>query len=104
MLVEVQLKLIINEIKSKSTPIAKEYNLSNLRLFGSYAKGTATDNSDIDLIMDTGGLMGYVKYSSLLHKLEDVFECSIDLITNDFSNKDFLKKIKKDEVLLYERG
>ena len=93
----------IDEIKSKSEPIAKEYNLLNLRLFGSYAKGTATDNSDIDLIMDTGGIMGYIKYSSLLNKLEDVFKCSVDLITNDFSNKDFLKKIKKDEVLLYER-
>lgn len=93
----------IEEIKSKSVPIAKEYNLLSLRLFGSYAKGTATNNSDIDLIMDTGGIMGFIKYSSLLHKLEEVFECSVDLITNDFSNKEFLKKIKKDEVLLYER-
>ncbi|WP_323736569.1 nucleotidyltransferase domain-containing protein [Methanosphaera sp. ISO3-F5] len=93
----------IDEIKSKTTPLAKEYNLLNLRLFGSYAKGIATNDSDIDLIMDTGGIMRYIKYSSLLHKLEEVFECSVDLITNDFSNKDFLKKIKKDEVLLYER-
>lgn len=93
----------IEEIKVKCIPIAKEYNLSNLRLFGSYAKGNATEDSDIDLIMDTGGIMGFIKYSSLLHKLEDVFGCSIDLITNEFSNKDFLKEIKKEEILLYER-
>ena len=77
--------------------------MSNLRLFGFYAKGTATNDSDIDLIMDTGGIMGFIKYSSLLQKLEDVFECSVDLITNDFSNNEFPKKIKNDEVLLYEQ-
>ncbi len=93
----------IDEIKVKCIPIAEEYNLSDLRLFGSYAKGNATEESDIDLIMNTGGVIGFIKYSSLLHKLEDVFGCSIDLITNDFSNKEFLKKIKKEEIVLYER-
>ena len=93
----------IDEIIVKCIPIAEEYNLSDLRLFGSYAKGNATEESDIDLIMNTGGVIGFIKYSSLLHKLEDVFGCSIDLITNDFSNKEFLKKIKKEEIVLYER-
>lgn len=93
----------IEEIKSKTVPIAKEYGLSNIRLFGSYAKGNATENSDIDLIMDTGGIIGFIKYSLLLHELEKVFGCSVDLITNEFSNKDFLNKIKKEEIVLYER-
>jgi len=43
-----------------------------------------------------------IKYFSLL-ELEDAFNCKIDLITPGFSNKEFLNKIKKDEVLIYER-
>lgn len=65
-------------------------------------KGNATSNRDIDFIIEKGDLIG-IKYFSLLEELEDAFNCKIDLITTGFSNKEFLNKIKKDEVLIYER-
>lgn len=65
-------------------------------------KGNATSNRDIDFIIEKGDLIG-IKYFSLLEELEDAFNCKIDLITPGFSNKEFLNKIKKDEVLIYER-
>lgn len=65
-------------------------------------KGNATSNRDIDFIIEKGDLIG-IKYFSLLEELEDTFNCKIDLITTEFSNKEFLNKIKKDEVLIYER-
>jgi len=92
----------IDEIRSIVIPIVKEYGVAKISLFGSYAKGNASEESDLDFIMDKGDLVG-LQYFSLLKKLENAFDCDIDLITNGFSNKDFLNKIHKEEVLLYER-
>lgn len=91
-----------DEIRSIVVPIVKEYGVSKISLFGSYAKGIATEDSNLDLIMDKGDLKG-LQYFSLLRKLENSFDCDIDLITTGFSNKDFLRKIHDEEVLLYER-
>ena len=52
--------------------------------------------------MDKGYLVG-LQYFSLLNKLENAFNCKVDLITTGFSNKDFLNRIHNEEVLLYER-
>lgn len=45
----------IDQIKAIVTPIAEKYHLPAIYLFGSYARGTATDGSDIDLLVDTTG-------------------------------------------------
>ena len=92
----------LEEIKYIAIPIAKTYGIKSISLFGSYAKGKATSNSDIDFIIDKGELIG-IKYFSFLEDLEHAFDCKIDLITTEFSNKEFLNAIKKDEVLIYER-
>ncbi|MGM9606129.1 MAG: nucleotidyltransferase family protein [Oscillospiraceae bacterium] len=36
-------------------PIAEKYQIPAIYLFGSYARGTATDESDIDLLVDITG-------------------------------------------------
>ena len=45
----------LEEIRSRVTPIAKQYELKAVYLFGSYARGDADENSDIDLLVDTAG-------------------------------------------------
>ncbi|AWX33120.1 nucleotidyltransferase family protein [Methanosphaera sp. BMS] len=92
----------IDEIRDIVIPIVKEYGVAKISLFGSYAKGKATDESDLDFIMDKGDLVG-LQYFSLLNKLENAFNCKVNLITTGFSNKDFLNRIHNEEVLLYER-
>lgn len=70
------------EIKEKATPIAEEYGLFNLILFGSYARGEADEESDIDLVYD-GKLTGLMQYSSLVRKLESIFGCHVNLVSTN---------------------
>ena len=42
----------IDEIKNKATPVAKEFGIKSLKLFGSYAKGLNNENSDLDFIIN----------------------------------------------------
>ncbi|MBQ6147911.1 nucleotidyltransferase domain-containing protein, partial [Candidatus Saccharibacteria bacterium] len=46
--------LTIDRIKEVVTRLGKKYGVKNVYLFGSYAKNTATENSDVDLIIDKG--------------------------------------------------
>lgn len=41
------------EIKQKVDPIARKHKLAAVYLFGSYARGEATEASDIDLLIDS---------------------------------------------------
>ncbi len=41
------------EIKKRLTPVLKKNNVSRAVLFGSYVKGTAKEESDIDLLVDS---------------------------------------------------
>ncbi|RAP44923.1 MAG: hypothetical protein BZ135_07130 [Methanosphaera sp. rholeuAM6] len=92
----------IEEIKEKTIPIAKEYGLISLYLFGSYIKGVADEDSYIDLLYD-GELTGLLQYSSLVRKLESILGCPVDLVSTNSNNKKLLHNIKKDGVLLYEK-
>ena len=47
-------KYTIDEIRDIVTPIAQQYGVDSLYLFGSYAKGIANEKSDIDVHVDKG--------------------------------------------------
>ena len=72
-----------NEIKAIVTPIAVKYRLKAVFLFGSYARGTATEDSDIDLMIDTTGtdLDTLFKLGAVYEELSNAFCKEIDLIT-----------------------
>ena len=46
--------LSIDDLRSVVLPLLKQYGLKRAFLFGSYARGEASDNSDIDLIVERG--------------------------------------------------
>ena len=45
----------LEQLKELIAPIAEKYQLSAVYLFGSYARGTAKETSDVDLLVDTTG-------------------------------------------------
>lgn len=92
----------LDEIKTKTVPIAIKYGIASMSLFGSYARGEANDNSDVDIYIDKGKLRGLISYMSFVDDLEKSLDCHVDVITTGIRDKDFLNSIKKDGVLLYE--
>ena len=92
----------IEEIKEKAIPIAKKYGVKTLWLFGSYARGEADAESDVDFLIDGGKMRGMIKYFGFVLDLEEIFKCHVDVVMDGSSNKEFLTEIKNDEVLIYE--
>ena len=91
----------IEEIKNKAIPIVKSYGLKRLCLFGSYAKGKATEISDIDLLISTN--ISGMKFFGLVENLRLSLNKKIDLLTIDqiVDNKELLNEILKDGVKIY---
>lgn len=75
----------LDEIKAIVAPIAEKYHLPAVYIFGSYARGTATDESDIDLLVDTSGteLTSLFALGGLYCDLEEALGKELDLVTVD---------------------
>ena len=91
----------IEELRSIVSPIARAHGVASVSLFGSYSRGTATAQSDVDLKIDKGALRSLFQLCSFRLAVEDALKLPVDLVTNDSSDKSFLDKITKDEVVLY---
>lgn len=90
-------------LKTILTPIAKRYGLKRLSVFGSVARGEATEKSDVDLLVDTPKGWGLFELGGLYSEIENELSCSFDLVTTGIEDKQFLSRIKQDEVVLYEQ-
>lgn len=97
--------LTIEQIKKAVVPICERYGVARMSLFGSYARGEADEQSDVDLMVDKGNsdkLRGFA-FFGFYGDIEQALGVKTDLLTTIAAGKRFLDKISKDEVLLYER-
>lgn len=93
----------IETLKTTLSPIAKRYGLKKLSVFGSVARGEATEKSDVDLLVDAPRGWGLFELGGLYSEIENALSCSFDLVTTGIEDKQFLDRIRQDEVILYER-
>ena len=91
----------IEQIKEHITPIAKNYGVKRVMLFGSYARGEATEDSDIDLHVYCGNIRGLFELSGFRLDLIDALGKNVDLVTHGGMRRKFYERIRNDEVLLY---
>ena len=92
----------IADIQAIISPIAREYGAERIYLFGSYARGDARPDSDVDLRIDRGAVRG-LRFAGLLGDLEDALGRHVDLISTNGMDEAFRRSIAAEEVLLYER-
>ena len=101
----------ISELQRIITPIAQKYHLRAVYLFGSYARGTATENSDIDLLIDTEGasVRSLLDLAAIYCDLEEALQKNVDLLTVDSlqqkaqmpSESDFRLAVNAERKTLY---
>ena len=93
----------VEEIRRIVAPIAARHDVERLRLFGSYARGEATESSDVDLHVDCGGITDLFGMGALYADLQEKLQKPLDIVTTEGASATFLAQIKPDEVLIYER-
>ncbi len=92
-----------DSLKTILTPIAKRYGVKKLSVFGSVARGEATESSDVDLLVDVPNGWGLFTFFGLRSDIENALVCPVDLLSAGMDDKKFLGRIRQDEVILYEQ-
>ena len=74
----------LEEISRRVRPVAEKYHLKAVYVFGSYARGEAREDSDVDLLIDDtdSGLRG-LAYGGLCYDLGEALEKEISFVTID---------------------
>ena len=90
----------IEEISRIVTPIADEMGIEKVYLFGSYARGEATPESDVDVVDESGKIDSYLGIGRLYVKLNRALGKNVDVVPSDAGDS-FMNSIRNDMVLIY---
>ena len=95
----------IDDIKSVLNEVLKNTEVSKAIFFSSYAKNNQTENSDIDLLIDSNGKLKGLKFFSIIDLIREKFNKEVDVIEKSEINKNsrIEKEINKTGVVLYEQ-
>ena len=88
---------ILKILKDKKPDLQKRYPISELGVFGSYARGDYNEKSDIGILVDFNDRIG-IRFISLAHELEDTFKTKIDLVSRRGIKPNYLPYVEKNLI------
>lgn len=89
-----------NRVLRELSSFAQKYSVTKIILFGSRARGTNTERSDIDIAVYGGNFDGF--YWDVKEKINSLL--MFDIVQADSSISDeLIKEIEKDGVVIYEK-
>ena len=93
--------LSIEKIKDICSKVFMKYDVEFCYLFGSYAKGKATETSDVDLLVN--GSIKSFEFYELIETLREELRKKVDLLNTNqlYKNQVLLEEILKDGVKIY---
>lgn len=96
--------LTMDEIKQGCKSVLDEYDVKYCILFGSYAKGKATEKSDVDLLVSTE-IVG-LKFFGIAERLRETLHKKVDLLDlrQLADNQALIDEILKDGIRVYEQS
>jgi predicted nucleotidyltransferase len=101
----------IKELTDRITPVAVKHGLPAVFIFGSYARGEAKEDSDVDILIDTKGTGLYSLFSlgPLYSDLENAVEkpidlCDVEALEEEYGRKRapwFVESVNKEKIKIY---
>lgn len=95
-----------NEIKMKLLPVFSRFPIEKAILFGSYAKGSPTQQSDIDIVIDSKGKIKGIDFFGVLDNIVQVLDVPVDLIeaSQIIEGSRVQDEINKTGIIIYEKA
>jgi len=91
--------LTIKEIKQKIKPVMEKYQVNEVFLFGSYARGEATSESDVDIYCSKGNLKSLIDEARFIDELEVSLNKKVDVVTIGSLMDDYFKKQLEGDLI-----
>ena len=89
------LQNILQILRQHKTELQRKYPIARLGVFGSYARGEATEKSDIDIAVEMNGPMG-LNFVAMADEIEELFGIKTDVVSKRSIKPKYLPYVEKD--------
>ena len=86
---------IIEILKKHKSELVDKYGLSQLAIFGSYARRQQRENSDVDILVEFNRPIG-LEFIDLAEELEQILQIKVDLVSKKGIKKKYFKSIETE--------
>lgn len=91
---------LLREKREDILLLAGKYGASNVRVFGSVARGEADEQSDIDLLIEMERGRSLLALAGLLVDLEELLGCKVDVVPEDSLRERIRGRVLREAVAL----
>ena len=89
---------ILELLRAHRETLAERYGVTELALFGSFARDEATDRSDVDILVRFDGPATSRSYFGVQFYLEDLLDRRVDLVTGKALRPEFRPYVEREAV------
>jgi predicted nucleotidyltransferase len=91
---------VIAQLRRMEPDLRRRYPIRELGIFGSYAHGRQTNDSDLDVVVDLADGIGLLDLAGLQHELSDALGLKVDLVMKDALKRGIAQRILSEAVML----
>ena len=84
------------KLKEQKKYLKEKYQITNIGIFGSYARGEETDSSDIDILVEFNKVPDLFKYIDAEIYLEKILQKKVDLVEKKSIRKELKERILQE--------
>jgi hypothetical protein len=96
----VKINQLLEEKREEIRRIAAMHGAMNVRVFGSVARGEARQDSDLDLLVDTGPETSSWFPAGLVLDLEEILGCKVEVVTEKGLNPHLKERVLQEALPL----
>ena len=90
------------QIAERIAPILREYDVRRAGVFGSFARGDFTANSDVDLLVSFNKVPGLFAYLAMIEKLKVALSRPVDVLTDSALDPHMRPYVEADLATVYD--
>jgi predicted nucleotidyltransferase len=90
----------IDRLKKPLIDVLKRHDVKKAALFGSVARGEATEESDIDLLIEFEGRKSLLDLAGLQLELQDAVKRQVDVLTYKSLHPLLKERILEEQVMI----
>jgi predicted nucleotidyltransferase len=89
---------VVQLLTQHKAQLVEQFGVAALALFGSTARDTASDCSDVDVLVSFEGPATSARFFGVQFYLEDLLGCQVDLVTDKALRAELRPYVEQDAV------
>lgn len=89
---------LLKRLRAHKTTLVQNFGVTELAIFGSFARDQAADDSDVDILVQFNGPATSKQYFGVQFYIEDLLSRQVDLVTNKALRAEVRPYVERDII------